>query len=73
MEVAAWFWRGLRVLKFFMAVRSFAVPRTMAGDGCNQHFGLESKTLGTGLLQVFLRTSILAQAVLKILETLLHS
>lgn len=56
-----------------MALRSFAVPRTMAGDGCNQHFGLESKTLGTGLLQVFLRTSILAQAVLKILETLLHS
>lgn len=55
-----------------MALCSFAVPRTVAGNGCIQHFGQESETWGTGLLQVFVGTSILAQAVLKILETLFH-
>lgn len=50
----------------------FAVPRMMAGSGYIQHFGGESETRGTDLLQVFLRISVLAQAVLKVLETLSH-
>lgn len=72
MEVGAWFWTGLHVLNFLVALCSFAVPTAMAGNGCIQHFGRESESWGTGLLQEFLRTSILAQALLKILETLFH-
>lgn len=58
--------------EFFMALCSFAVATAMVGNGCMQHFGQGSDTWGTGLLQVFLGTSVLAQAVLKILETLFH-
>lgn len=42
-----------------MALCSFAVSRAMVGNGCMQHFGRESDTWGTGLLQVFLGTSVL--------------
>lgn len=55
-----------------MALCSFPVPRTVAGHGCIQHFGRESEPWGTDLSQVFLRTPILAQAMLKVLETLFH-
>lgn len=53
LEVGAWFWTGVHVLRFFMALCSFAVPRAMVGNGCMQRFGQESDAWGTGLLQVF--------------------
>lgn len=61
----------MHVLNLFIVLRSPAVPKAMAGNGCIQRLGPESETWGTGLLQDLLRASVLAQAVLKkILEAL---